>query len=528
MAKPLRVLLIDDSEADAERLVHTLRGGGMEPLWRRVDTAGALDEALAETWELVLCAWRPRGFGGGEALALLRGRGVDAPVIAVSCDPDDAAAARDHGAHDCISHQSLPALLPIVERELREAKRRRSRRHAEALLRASEERFAKAFAYAPIGMLLVGIDGTILRVNRAFCEIVGYSEAELHHMPVWHFTHHEDMPATIEQLQRLLENEIDTWFLEKRYFHRDGHLLWVRSTTWLVRDEQGTPQYVVSQVQNITESKRLQEQVRQQQDALAHALRVASMGEMVAQIAHEVNQPLASIANFANGLVARLDRDTVDHAAARAVVARIADEALRAGDVIRCLRDFLRRGEPKRATCDANQVVRDAVQLVEAEVSQHGIQLELALARQPVPVAIDPVQITQVVLNLLRNAVDALLRQPKSERELTVGTERNGAGAVTILVRDTGEGLPNVPDGAIFEPFFTTKPAGLGLGLSISRSIVQAHGGDLWARRDPDRGTTVGFTLPAALSAAPCDSGAEAACPPSAPGALYRQGILHD
>jgi two-component system, LuxR family, sensor histidine kinase DctS len=501
MTTPLRVLLIDDSEADTALLLLALRRGGTAPIWRRVDSAAALEDALAERWELVLCDWHMPGFGGSEALALLRRHDVDAPIIIVSSDFDDtdAGAALRGGAHDYISKRSLPRLLPAIERELREAEGRRARRNAEAALRASEERFAKAFDYAPIGMALVAIDGTLLKVNRAFCAMLGYSEAELTHTPVWHFTHLDDMPATIEQLQRLLENEIDTWFLEKRYRHCDGHLLWGRSTTWLVRDAQGTPQYVVSQVQDITDSKRLEEQTRQQQAALAHALRVATMGETLAQIAHEVNQPLASIANFANGLVARLDRNGVERATARAVAVQIADEAVRAGEVIRRLRDFLRKSEPKRATYDANTIVRDALRLVRAEVRQHAIRLELGLTRDPMPVAIDPVQITQVVVNLLRNAVDALLPQPPGERELAVGTERCGTGAIAILVRDSGVGLPNVPDGAIFEPFFTTKPEGLGLGLSISRSIVQAHEGDLWARRNATRGTTVGFTLPAVL-----------------------------
>ena len=498
MPTPLRALLIDDSEAETTLLLNALRRGGIDPIWQRVNGTVALEQALADAWELVICAWHMVGLSGPAALAMLRSHGVDVPIIIVASDFADADAALRGGAHGFITPQSLPLLLPTVERELREAKARRARRDAEGTLRASEERFAKAFDYAPIGMALVAIDGTTLKVNRALCEMLGYSEAEMSHMPVWHFTHGDDMPATIEQLQRLLENEIDTWFLEKRYLHRDGHLLWGRSTTWLVRDAQGTPRYVVSQVQDITDKKRLEEQTRQQQTALAHALRVATMGETVAQIAHEVTQPLASIANFANGLILRLDHDRVDRTTARAVAVQIADEALRAGEVIHRLRDFLRRDEPKRDTYDANGVVRDALRLVRADMRQHAIRLELALTGDPVPVAIDRVQVSQVVLNLLRNAVDALLPQPASERELAVGTERCGAGEVAIVVRDTGVGLPNVPDGTIFEPFFTTKPEGLGLGLSISRSIVQAHGGDLWARRNAERGTTVGFTLPAA------------------------------
>ena len=357
---------------------------------------------------------------------------------------------------------------------------------------------SKAFEYAPIGMALVGIDGTILKVNRALGEMFGYTAAEMSTLPVWRITHPDDMPDTIAQLQRLLEGDIDTWSLEKRYFHRDGHLLWGRSTTWLVRDADG-PQYVVSQVQDITEWKRLQEQTRLQQAELAHVLRVATMGETVAQIAHEINQPLASIANFANGLTARFDRGRFDVAAMRAVADEIASEAMRASEVIRRLRDFLRKGDPRFERCDVNQLVREAVHLAEPEIRQHAIHLDLHLAPQPLPVEVDRIQVEQVVLNLLRNAVDAMTAAHAADaRDLAVVTELYDGGAIAVRVCDSGIGLPELAEGLIFDPFFTTKDHGLGLGLSISRSIVQAHGGRLWALRNTDRGATVGFTLPAA------------------------------
>jgi PAS domain S-box-containing protein len=356
---------------------------------------------------------------------------------------------------------------------------------------------SKAFEYAPIGMALVGIDGTILKVNRAMGEMFGYTPAEMASLPVWRITHPDDMPQTIAQLQRLLEGEIDTWFLEKRFFHRDGHLLWGRSTTWLVRDADG-PRCVVSQLQDITEWKRLQEQTRLQHAELAHVLRVATMGETVAQIAHEINQPLASIANFANGLAARFDRGRFDVAAMRAVADEIAGEALRASEVIRRLRDFLRKGDPRLERCDVNRLVREAVHLAEPEIRQHAIRLDLRLAPRPLPVEVDRIQVAQVVLNLLRNAVEAMTAAGAGARDLAVATELHDGGDVGVHVRDSGVGLPEHAGESIFDPFFTTKDGGLGLGLSISRSIVQAHGGSLWARRNAGRGATVGFTLPSA------------------------------
>jgi two-component system sensor kinase FixL len=319
--------------------------------------------------------------------------------------------------------------------------------------------------------------------------------------PVWQITHPDDMPTTVEHMQQLVEGSIDTWELEKRYFHRDGHLLWGRSTTWLVRDAEGRGQYVVSQVQDITEWKRLEQQTLRQRNELARALRVASMGETVAQIAHEVNQPLASIANFAHGLIARLDRGRIEPLEARDAAQQIASEALRAGEVIRRLRAFLAKGELKRECCDANDVVRDALRLFHPELCQQGITLDLDLASTALPVEVDRVQIEQVVLNLLRNAIDAIVIPPSGPRDLTVDTRLCDGREVAVRVRDSGVGLPEGAGTEIFDPFFTTKAAALGLGLSISRSIVQAHDGLLWARSNQDRGATVGFTLPISLAA---------------------------
>jgi PAS domain S-box-containing protein len=422
------------------------------------------------------------------------------PIIVVSSGvgESEAVAAMRAGAHDYVTKHSVVRLVPAIQRALGEREMRRARRRAEAELRVSEERFTKAFEYAPIGMALVTVDGRILKVNRALGAMFGYAESEMRTMRVWEITHPDDMPATIEQMQRLLDDEIDTWFLEKRYFHRDGHPLWGRSTTWLVRDADGEPRYVVSQVQDITELKRIEDRMRQQQAELAHVLRVATMGETLAQIAHEVNQPLASIANYANGLIVRLDRDAVDTSTIRAIAERIADEALRATDVIRRLREFLRKGEPKRARCDANDIVRDAIRLADADLRQHAVHLDLALAPGPLTIGADRIQIEQVVLNLLRNAIEAMLGQPNGRRTLTVTTERGPADQVAVRVCDSGIGFAAATDGRIFDPFYTTKEGGLGLGLSISRSIVEAHGGVLRAARNDDGGATVGFTLPAA------------------------------
>ena len=500
MSIPLRVLLIQNSKLDSAVVLEVLRRGGYDPIWACVGAAGPLAAALTEPCEIVLCEWPLTGREGSAMVEVLRVRDVDVPVLAITgtdC-PDGSAEAVAAGAEDTIPVQAPLQLVAAVERALREAEIRRARRRAEEALEESGERFAQAFTHSPLGMVLVGIDGITLHVNRAFCAMFGYSEAEMIGMPVWRFTHPDDMPATIEQLQRLVEGESDAWYLEKRYFHRDGHPMWGRSSTWLVRDRDGHASYVVSQLQDITAQKQLEEQTRRLQAQLAHVLRVRTMGEMVAEIAHEINQPLASIANFANGLTARLEHSVEDVEALRTAAAQIASEALRASDIIRRLRDFLRRGEVRRACCDANALVRDALRLIEPELRQDAVALKLELAPVPLHVDVDRVQIAQVVLNLVRNALEAMAGGNGGRREVQVETVRDTDGTVVVSVRDSGVGLPPAQETRIFEAFFTTKEEGLGLGLSVSRSIIEAHGGRLWAQANREHGTTVAFVLPPA------------------------------
>src|SRR5262245_29275638 len=443
MSIPLRILLIQNSKLDPAVVLEVLRGGGYDPMWACVGAAGALAGARAEPWEIVVCEWPPLGAEGSAMMEMLRARDVDVPVLAITSTAGrggsvEAVAA---GVEETIPLEAPLRLVAAVERALREAEIRRARSRAEEALRESGERFAQAFTHAPIGMVLVGIDGITLHVNRAICTMFGYSEAEMVGMPVWRLTHPDDMPATIEQLQRLVEGESDAWYLEKRYFHRDGHPMWGRSSTWLVRDRDGRASYVVSQLQDITAQKQLEEQTRRLQAELAHVLRVHTMGEMVAEIAHEINQPLASIANFANGLATRLERDVEDVEGLRTAAAHIASEALRASDIIRRLRDFLRRGEVQREYCDANVIVRAALRLIEPELRQDAVALKVRLA-PPLHVEVDRVQIAQVVLNLVRNALEAMAAGNGGRREVEVESARDTGGAVVVSVRDSGVGLP--------------------------------------------------------------------------------------
>jgi PAS domain S-box-containing protein len=241
--------------------------------------------------------------------------------------------------------------------------------------------------------------------------------------------------------------------------------------------------------QDITERVRAEENARQHQAELAHVLRVGTMGEMAAGLAHEINQPLGAIANYARGAVRRVRDGGLASPGLLPILEEIAGEAMRAGEIIRRLRELIRKEGPQQAPVDVNELARNSVRLVQGEARQHGVDVQLELGAVP-RVAADATQLEQVLLNLLRNGIEAA--DSTGERRVRLRTATD-AGAVAVDVRDSGAGLPAED---VFAPFFTTKPHGLGMGLSISRSIIEAHGGRLEALPGGP-GATFRVTLPA-------------------------------
>lgn len=246
---------------------------------------------------------------------------------------------------------------------------------------------------------------------------------------------------------------------------------------------------------DVTNLKRAEQAARQHQADLAHVLRLSTMGEMASGLAHEINQPLGAIANYAQGCVRRLRAGTADVATLLPIVEEIGGEALRAGEIIRRLRDLIRKDTGRLSPADVNHLVRESVRLIEPEARARGVALRLDLTPDLPAVSCNDIQIEQVLLNLLLNGVEAVEASGNGDRALAVRTALEG-NAIQVAVVDSGVGLPE-PPADVFAPFYSTKSTGLGMGLSISRSIIEAHGGRLWGARNPDRGSTFRFTLPA-------------------------------
>ena len=257
-------------------------------------------------------------------------------------------------------------------------------------------------------------------------------------------------------------------------------------------------------IRDLTERQLAENRMQELQSELLHVSRLSDVGQMASALAHELNQPLAAIVNYVQAMRRLLQASNL------ALPPRIIEtmdktvaQAARAGEIIQHLRGFIRKGESERHSENLNKVVEEATALGLVGAKESGIKVRVDLSPQAMPVFIDKVQIQQVVFNLIRNSVEAL---PESDlRELSISTARGDDGLAQVAVSDTGPGLAQKVIDQLFQPFVTTKEKGMGLGLSICRSIVEAHGGRLWATPNPVKGVTFQFTLPMAEHGEPDD-----------------------
>jgi C4-dicarboxylate-specific signal transduction histidine kinase len=235
--------------------------------------------------------------------------------------------------------------------------------------------------------------------------------------------------------------------------------------------------------------------LREAQADLAHASRMTTMGELTASLAHEVNQPITAAVNGASTCVRWLTRDEPDLAEAREAAAGAIRNAKRAADIINRIRSILKKGESKRQLADVNELIREMLALLRSETNRYSVSVRTELDADLPRIMAEPVQVQQVVMNLIMNGVDAM-KEIDQARELAIQSRLAEDRHLMISISDTGVGLPQQQKDKIFDPFFTTKPHGIGMGLRISRSIVESHGGRLWAADNSPHGATLSFTLP--------------------------------
>ncbi|HEX7013205.1 MAG TPA: PAS domain S-box protein, partial [Steroidobacteraceae bacterium] len=379
------------------------------------------------------------------------------------------------------------------------------RRNAEEALRRSEAQLTIAQEIANLGNYVVHYDGKYedywsphlyrvlgRRYGEPYIGVYEYLETMVHPAD----------RARWQQARTELETTGRAMDIEYRVIHPDGSLRYVHHIAQTTRSADGRALRQVGTLHDITDRRRAEDEARQMQERIAHFGRISTMGEMAAGIAHEVNQPLTAIATYAQACQRLLNSAHASKEEIAAALEHISSQALRAGEVIRRLRTFVKNREVRRELVEANRLLEDALTLAQTDARHHGVRIRLEPAPEAPQVQADAVQIQQVILNLVRNSIDAMLEVPETRREIVLRTRVDEEGDIEFMVADQGVGLDAAVMADLFNPFFTTKPGGTGLGLSISRSIVRAHGGKLWCSANPGGGARFFFTLPAAPASA--------------------------
>jgi PAS domain S-box-containing protein len=307
-------------------------------------------------------------------------------------------------------------------------------------------------------------------------------------------THPTDIARVRELLDRASREGRD-WDLEHQLLMPDGSIKSAHVVARAVRDESGSVEFIGA-IMDVSAAKRSEQQLRQAQAELAHISRVTALGELAASIAHEVNQPITGVVSNAEAALAWLGAEPPNLDRVREVLGHVVKDGMRAGDVIYGIRALMKRAPPRMAQVDVNEAALDVIALTRSELLRHGILLETHLATGLPLIEGDRVQLQQVILNLILNAVEAMSGIDEGARAMQISTGREPSNGVLLSVRDFGPGLDPQNADRLFEAFYSTKPDGLGMGLAICSSIVTAHGGQLWATANEPRGAVFQFTLP--------------------------------
>jgi two-component system, LuxR family, sensor kinase FixL len=391
--------------------------------------------------------------------------------------------------------QERTAELLAINRTLEQ--QNAARMQVEFALRDSEERFRQLTEHLREVFWVYGLaEERILYISPTYEEIWGRPIHALHERALdWLEAVHPDDRS---RLQTAHANKLESGFFNEEYriVRPDGAVRWIWDRGFPIRDDGNHIYRIAGLAEDITTRKLAEDQLRRQQVELAKMARLSLAVELASNMAHELNQPLAAIVAYTQACVALLHQDQTDPRVLTGTLEEVVQQAMRAGGIIRHLRDLVRKHPTTQTALDLNTLIRSVVHYAQSELRQIDTALNLELT-EPLPAVLaDDIQIQLVVLYLLRNALEAMQQTEIGARELTVRTAPADASTVRVTISDTGHGLVAEAAERLFQPFFSTKPGGMGLSLSVSRSIVESQGGRLWATSNPDRGTSFHFTLP--------------------------------
>jgi PAS domain S-box-containing protein len=377
------------------------------------------------------------------------------------------------------------------------------RRNTEATLRASEERWRSMFEASAVGIAVLDEQQHFAATNEALQKMVGYSGEELQSLGPLDITHQDDREATQKLIEDMRKGKRQDLPTETRYRRKDNKVIWVRVSAARALDSGSSLQGIPAIIEDITERKRAEVAWHDARDALSRATRLTVMGELSASIAHEVNQPLAAIITNGQACERFLGFSPPDLDEVKDAVGEIVRDGRRASEVLKRIRAMSKNTAPERGQVDVNHAIAEVLALTRDELQRHRVAVQTDMRSKLPTVMADRVQLQQVVLNLVMNGIDAMRAVTDRPRILTVRSQLNDQGNIVVNVADSGVGLDPASRDRIFESFFTTKPEGMGMGLAISNTIIEAHHGRLWAESGAPFGAVFGFTLPLAAGVSP-------------------------
>ncbi|MEX3896246.1 ATP-binding protein [Paraburkholderia sp. BR10954] len=504
----IHILLIEDSATDA-LLIDRVLEDVVEFKYhvaRTESMAEGVARARTANFDLVILdLGLPDAKGGLDTFRKFQQMVPDMPVLVLTGLDDNSVGLQSiqHGAQDYLLKKDIRAS------ELSRAIRYAIERHRVAVeLRASEERFQLAVRGATAGLWDWNPQTGAMYFSPHFKAIMGNAqnnlpnEASVHQEAI----HPEDIDRVTACLTAHLEHK-NAYDVEYRIRTMSGEYRWVQSRGQALWNISGQPYRMVGWIIDVTERKLAEEAQRDSRERAAEALqqtqadmarlnRVLMLGEMAASIAHEVKQPVSAVVMHATAGLRWLDAQPPELEEARQSLSHILKQGNRVVEVVGHVRSLVKQVPPREDPVDINEAIVEVLALINAELQRNSVRLQTCLSANLPPVLGDRVKMQQVIVNLVMNASEAMSAVSDRQRELTIVSERSDSNAVIVEVWDTGSGLPPGSTEQLFRSFYTTKPSGMGMGLSISRSIVEAHGGRLWVTPREPNGTVFRFTLP--------------------------------
>jgi PAS domain S-box-containing protein len=378
------------------------------------------------------------------------------------------------------------------------------RTKAEEALRASEDRWRKLFENSSAGIALCAPDGRFIAANLALQKMLGYTEEELQGLTPKEFTLEEDLAATEARIAQCRDGQRRDYRIEKRLLRKNGDVIWTDISAVFVTTTGSVPAFFAAVIVDITDRKRAEEEIkriRRLEGEMRQASRTETMGGLTASLAHELNQPLGAVrtnAQAARRLLAGKRPESLPEvkAAIEDIIADIIEDNTRAAEIIRNVRALFQRGKVEMSRVDLHQILYDTERIVRADAIMKNVTLRLDLPASLPTVIGNRTQLVEALMNLVLNAFDSVCESADGPREVEIRASQPEPRQIHVSVRDSGKGIEPDVMPRLFDAFFTTKPQGMGMGLAIVRSIIENHGGRLWATRNPDRGATFEFDLP--------------------------------